>query len=221
MPTIKMLTRGKRTPFSTRQFGWALMAFSAVIIALVAVMPSLRFNSDLSRIPLNTAFVSHFLWLALHAVPSSLALIIGPFQFVPSLRTRWPKAHRYAGRLYLACVIAGSIAAIAATRMSTAGFATQVGFSLLIFGWLYSAYHAYQAARERRFVDHRIWMIRNYAFTFAAVWLRIFLLLGIASRQMGSAIPFDQIYTASAWASILVSSVLAEWFLVPRVRRPA
>lgn len=204
--------------FSTGHVGWSLIAISALAIGLYAVPPYASFDPLLSRIPLNELFTSHMLWLAFHAIPSGLALIIGPFQFLAAMRNRWPKAHRLSGKIYLCCVLLGSVAAISSTIMSTAGFAAQVGFSLLIVGWLYSAYHAYRAARQRRFADHRIWMTRNYALTFAAVLLRVFLLAGIGFKQLVPSIPFDQIYTSSVWGSILVSSLVAEWFIVTRAQ---
>ncbi|WP_157384396.1 DUF2306 domain-containing protein [Nitratireductor soli] len=206
---------------ASRHLGWGLIAIAAIAIGLYAVPPYATFDPLWSRIPLNAAFTAHMLWLSVHAVPSGLALIIGPFQFMPAIRTRWPKAHRLAGKVYLCCVVLGSIAAIASTIMTTAGFAAQVGFSLLIMGWLLSAWHAYRAARQRRFADHRIWMIRNYALTFAAVLLRVFLVAGMGVRQLVPSIPFDQLYTSSLWSAIFVSALVAEWFIVTRARPKA
>lgn len=204
-----------------RPLGWSLVAIPAIGIALYAVPPYAMLDPVLSRIPLNAIFTSHLLWLSLHAVPGGLALILGPFQFLAAVRARWPKAHRLGGKIYLVCILAASAAAIPATIMTTAGFAAQAGFALLIAAWLYSAYQAYRAARQRRFADHRIWMIRNYALTFAAVLLRVFLLAGLALRQADLPISFDQLYIASIWGSIAVSSLAAEWFFVTGARAKA
>ncbi len=51
-------------------------------------------------------------WPVAHFGGGSLALLIGPFQFVPALRRRYSKAHRWMGRLYLAGVLVGSLASI-------------------------------------------------------------------------------------------------------------
>lgn len=217
MTDIRSLNQ-ERPLISNRHPGWSLIAISAIAIGLYAAPPYATFDPLWSRIPLNEVFTSHMLWLSIHAIPSGLALIIGPFQFLPALRDRWPKAHRLTGRVYLCCILLGSIAAISSTVMTTAGFAAQVGFSLLIMGWLFSAWHAYRAARQGRFAHHRLWMIRNYALTFAAVLLRVFLLAGMGARQLVPSIPFDQLYTSSLWSSILVSSLVAEWFIVTRAR---
>lgn len=218
--TMSVTSSSSREPsiLTTRHLRWIMIAVPAIAIGLYAVLPYLAFDPLLSRIPLNELFPSHRLWLSFHAIPSGLALIIGPFQFIPTVRIRWPKAHRIAGRVYLCCILLGSIAAIFSTIMTTAGFAAEIGFSLLILSWLYSAFHAYRAARQRRFADHHVWMIRNYALTFAAVLLRVFLFAGIGLRQLDPSIPFDQIYTSSLWSSLFVSLLVAEWFIVTRAQ---
>lgn len=201
-------------PFLIRRPGWWLIAISAIVTALVFASPYASLSAAMSRIPLNPAYQSHIYWLALHALPSGIALAIGPFQFLATARTRWPAVHRNAGRVYLVCVLMGSIAAVSAAIMTTSGFAAQTGFMLLVAAWLFSGFSAYRSACRRRFAVHRIWMIRNYALTFAAVLLRIFLLAGLALRKVFPGIPFDQIYTTSVWGSILISSLMAEWFVV-------
>jgi uncharacterized membrane protein len=53
-------------------------------------------------------------------------------------------------------------------------------------------------------------MMRSYALTFAAVTLRIYLGLGVPI----AGIPFEQVYTFSAWASWVVNLLVVEWLLV-------
>lgn len=63
---------------------------------------------------------------------------------------------------------------------------------------------------------HRIWMIRNYALSFAAVVLRGLLGLGVALQGSLLWLTFDDIYTTSVWASILVCAVVTEYFIVQK-----
>lgn len=72
--------------------GWAVVSLAAVGVALFSVPPYLL-DAAVSRIPLNPAVVSHFLWIAAHAVLGSLALLLRPVQFLPWARRRFPKAH--------------------------------------------------------------------------------------------------------------------------------
>src|SRR5262245_8817520 len=59
-------------------------------------------------------------WLLVHVGTASLALLIGPFQFWTALRTRIPRLHRWAGRLYVAgCVAAGLSGFVLALGAST------------------------------------------------------------------------------------------------------
>lgn len=218
MSTVRTSDQDHARPVN-RHTGWSFIAISAIAIGLYAVPPYMTFSPQDSRIPLNQLFASHLPWLFLHALPSGIALLIGPFQFLPAIRNRWPKAHRQLGRLYLLCVLAGSCAAISATVMTTAGFHAQMGFGLLVVCWLFSGWQAYRAARQGRIRDHRVWMIRNYALTFAAVLLRVYLLAGIGLMQFVPSISFDELYVATIWGSIATSVLVADWFIVTRTER--
>lgn len=208
-----------------RRWLWGLMAVCALGIAGFAVPPYLTGDPADSALPLNPEVALHYLVLALHAVPGGLAMIIGPFQFSTRLRARYPRVHRAAGRVYLCAVVAASISALFAATFSINGFSVQVAFYLLVAAWLYTATQAYRTIRRGQVALHRVWMIRNYALTFAAVTLRVYLLAGmLLLRPRG--VPLDEIYNASVWASILVNAVVAEYFIVrvsasTRVREPA
>jgi lysylphosphatidylglycerol synthetase-like protein (DUF2156 family) len=203
---------------SSARLAWGLMALSAAGIALLSVPAYVTLDEGLSRIPLNPSFPTHLLWLSLHGVPGGLALLLGPLQFLPGLRRRHPALHRIGGRVYLASVLIGSATGAVAAVMSTSGLAAQSGFLLLSAAWFYSGVRGYVTARARRFGEHRTWMIRNYALTFAAVLLRAFLAAGVAYREVDASLTFDELYTASVWCSIFVSATLAEWFIVPSRR---
>jgi lysylphosphatidylglycerol synthetase-like protein (DUF2156 family) len=201
-----------------------LAALAATGVALGSVPPYLTWDLDANRIPLNAEVTWHFLSIAAHAVPSSLALLIGPVQCLPALRGRRPGLHRSSGKLYLLCVLVGGVTSVAAALASTSGLAAQLGFLLLAAAWLWSGAQAYRTARAGRFDLHRTWMIRNYAFTFAAVLLRAFLFAGILYRDVvnpGTSLAFAGNYTSSVWCSVFMSHVAAEWVLVPRTGRPA
>lgn len=202
---------------------WTLIALAAAGIALIYAIPSyITFNPALNRIPLNDAFPWHYLSVALHGLPGGLVLLIGPFQFVPAIRNRYPALHRVLGRVYLLGVLVSAIISIFAAVASTSGFPDKVGFLLLAAGWLYTGFWAYRTARERQFGLHRIWMIRNYALSFAAVLLRVGIGLGELYMTLNPAttLTFGGVYTASVWGSFLVSYLVAEWLIVQRTLGP-
>ncbi|MFF1277552.1 DUF2306 domain-containing protein [Streptomyces marokkonensis] len=141
-------------------------------------------------------------------------------QFVPAWRNKYRKTHRVLGRVYMVCVVIASVAALFAATFSIDGFPAQIAFYLLTGAWLYSLVQAYRTIRKGQVQLHRIWMIRNYALSFAAVVLRLFLLVGLALRSQYDWLSFEDVYTTSVWGSILVSAGVAEWFVVQRTLKP-
>ncbi|WP_030018994.1 DUF2306 domain-containing protein, partial [Streptomyces monomycini] len=195
---------------------WATLTVSAVAIAGYSVPAYLAGDPTQSRLPLNPDVALHYLTIALHALPAGLVLLLGPVQFVPALRDKYRAMHRIVGRVYMVSVVFASVAAVLAATFSVNGFSAQVAFYLLTAAWLYSLAQAYRTIRRGQVRLHRIWMIRNYALSFAAVVLRVFLVLGLAARSRYEWLTVESVYTTSAWASILVSAGVAEWFIVQR-----
>ncbi|MFF0537169.1 DUF2306 domain-containing protein [Streptomyces coelicoflavus] len=147
-------------------------------------------------------------------------LALGPIQFVPAWRNKYRKMHRVLGRVYMVSMVIASVAAPFAATFSEDGFPAQVGFYILTAAWLYSMVQAYRTIRKGQVQLHRIWMIRNYALSFAAVVLRVFLLIGLALRSQFDWLSFEDVYTTSVWGSILISAGVAEWFIVQRTLKP-
>lgn len=197
---------------------WGVIAALSVVVTLLSFPPYLPFVPNIERLPVDPGFPdTHNLIIALHAVPSGLALLLGPFQFVGPLRRRFPAVHRNVGRAYLICVALGSVTGVAAGIVAATGLRAQVGFLVLVAFWFYSALMAYIAIRRRQIQLHRVWMVRNFALTFAAVWLRIVILVG---QTFFPYVDFAAVYDIAVWSSILCPLVLAEWFIVPRTLRP-
>ncbi len=200
--------------------GWVLVAVAGVGVAAISLPSYLDADPSTTRIPSNPNVPTHQLWVALHAVPASLALAIGPFQFLSRLCRDRPAVHRWSGRVYLVCVLFSALVSIPAALVSTSGVAAQIAFLLLALAWTYSGVMAHRTARARQFQLHRVWMIRDYALSFAAVMLRVFLGIGLLAVQRWEWLTFDAVYTSAAWAGVLVSYVVAEWFIVQRVVEP-
>lgn len=200
--------------------GWSLMAVLAVGIAVYAAGAVAIGGPETSNIPINPDVAAHYLSLVVHALPGGVALLLGPFQFVTALRVRYPLVHRTMGRIYLVAVVLAAVASLFAATFSRSGFSVQVAFYLLAAAWLYTAAQAYRTIRRGEVQLHKIWMVRNYALTFAAVSLRLFLLAGVSQLSAYPSLTFDDVYHASAWASIVVNVFVAEYFIVQRMLAP-
>jgi uncharacterized membrane protein len=199
---------------------WGLLAVSAVGFAVYSAGPALTGDPAASQIPLDPDVPPHWLSLVVHGLPGCLALMTGPFQFVNRLRVRYPRAHRITGRVYMGSVSVGAVAAFFAATFSLSGFSVQVAFYILAAAWIYTLFRAYQTIRRGEVQLHRIWMIRNYSLTFAAVTLRVYLLGGLALREVFPSLTFVDVYHAAAWSSFVVNVLVAEYFIVHRTLQP-
>lgn len=202
------------------RFGLGTMAFLAVGVALY----SLRF-----------AAVPAHVWLAVddgirgvvaraplqalaHMIVAPIALLIGPFQFFPSIRARRPALHRLMGKIYVAaCLIAG-VAALATAPYASGGPVAGIGFGTLAVLWIVTTFGAWRAAVARKLELHKLLMTFSYAMTFGAVTLRLqipfFLMAGFPSYSAAS------VWLAyTSWMPNVI--VVALWKMAAALRAPA
>jgi len=116
-------------------------------------------------------------FLVIHIAMGTIALIIGPFQFIPSLRKKYTNVHRLMGKIYLTAVLIGSLSgaylAIFDNIIRKEEFMFATGILGLASAWFISGAMAFWAIRKRNFVQHREWMVRCYVVTFAFITFRI------------------------------------------------
>jgi uncharacterized membrane protein len=154
-------------------------------------------------------FEAHALGIRAHVFAAVLAVLFGPFQFSSTLRVRWPRIHRWMGRIYLAIGVGiGGLAALYMSYFAWGGITAKLGFACLGTAWLVTGAKAYLCARARDFAGHRRWMIRNFSLTCAAVTLRVYLPL---SLSLGVA--FELAYPVIAWICWVPNVLIAEWIL--------
>ncbi|MDB5417361.1 MAG: hypothetical protein JWP50_780 [Phenylobacterium sp.] len=158
-------------------------------------------------------------WLFVHAGLAGVAMALGPFQFLPRLRLTRPRLHRWIGRTYVFACLTGGSAGLALALGSTAGPIARAGFAALAVTWLITTAMAWRMALHRRFDDHRRWMIRSFALTFAAVTLRLY----VPAAQILGLDPLGS-YRAIAWLCWVPNLIAAELYLArgrARIAQPA
>ncbi len=155
-----------------KNIGWGTMTFLALGIVLVASR-YFTFNPDLFFPQQRAVYLAHQTGILAHIAGGSLALALGPFQFLQRLRARRPQVHRWLGRFYLLGILLGGAAGLYMATFAYAGMITRLGFSALAILWLATGFLAYRTIRAGQVAAHRRWMMRNFALTFAAVTLRL------------------------------------------------
>ena len=154
---------------------------------------------------------SHKWWLVGHLTGGSLALLLGPPQFIPALRRRSLALHRWLGRAYLLAILMGSICALYMARVSNAP-AFGVALMFLDAAWFGTSLTAFIYALRRRISLHREWMIRSYVVTFAFVLFRFQIQKLNLFAQLG---PVDQA-VMNAWAAWVIPLAATEIILQSR-----
>jgi hypothetical protein len=103
--------------------------------------------------------------------------------------------------------VAGFVLALGAST----GPISKAGFGSLAIAWIVTTSLAWRRAMQLRFTEHRAWMIRSFALTFAAVTLRLYLPLAAALS-----INFVDAYRAISFLSWVPNLVAVELYLRSR-----
>jgi hypothetical protein len=147
-----------------------LLFIVAIVFALILTYPYLGLDIKDSRLTVNGNL--QYAVLVAHIFTATVALVLGPLQFVPKIRAR-RRIHRTIGRIYLFVGVVPSAIATVPVAMWSGHLLTQISLTIAAVLWLVTGGLAYRAARRRDFGSHRAWMMRNYALTFLAVTSRI------------------------------------------------
>jgi len=142
----------------------------------------------------------------IHVLLGPLALLSGPWQFLPGFRAKQPDIHRKIGYVYVLSITLSGLAGLLIAPFAETGEVASTGFALLAILWLYTTYEAVKAIRNHQLIEHQRWMYRSYALTLAAVTLRIWLPL---SMILG--ISFTVAYPVIAWLCWVPNLLIALW----------
>jgi len=145
-------------------------------------------------------------WLILHIAGGVTALAVGIVQLWLGLTNRITALHRSLGKVYVAAIALGSIGGfyLAAAIEDHAPFAA--GLFFLCVAWVITTTMGVLAIRRHNRLQHREWMMRSYAVTFAFVTFRIGVDGLIAWRGMA---PGDALMIMS-WACWALPLLLLE-----------
>lgn len=203
---------------------WWLLVIVSLSVMIPFMAPYMTLNPDSSRIEITSRTVQ-FPALVLHIGFAFVAMVSGFVQFIGVIRQRHPKVHRYMGRVYVASVfISGLLALVVIGYVED--FSKAVSFLALTLLWLITCWKGYRTAVHRRFVDHRIWMIRSFGITLVAVCARLmvpvlfltYYVLNGLSIPGGKDMMIERVLNVNIWAGLVVELVLVEWLIVSRYR---
>lgn len=201
-----------------------LLGFVVGALALLGVFLVLERTLSMAEIRASGAmpapdsyewgFARHPLLTLVHILPGLVFMVVGPLQFVPAIRARHLRLHRWCGRLFVASGLLLGITAIAMAIVIGYGGAAETS-AVLLFGtiFLYALVKAFVHIRRRQIAQHREWMIRAFAIGLAVATMRPL----VATMLLLTDLSFNEILGISFWIGFSVHLLVAEvWINLTR-----
>jgi uncharacterized membrane protein len=198
----------------SNKFLWGIFIFFALAVGCYPLIYGFVDMHNKGLLQSKSAELLHNpLWKSFfffHISFGGLALLTGWYQFIQKRRQRYLNLHRWLGRFYVIAVLISGTAGLYIAFYATGGLISILGFGLLALCWLFSDVMGYVAIRKLDVLSHKKWMIRNYALTFAAVTLRVWLPLMMLPFFH---IAFLDAYHVVAWLCWVPNLIAAEMFI--------
>ena len=152
-------------------------------------------------------------WLIAHFTAASCALFLGPLQFIPFIRNRFIKFHRFSGKLYIigSLISAITVFILLATSYSLPGAIPSLGFLAII--WIFTTLMAYFSIRNRNIKLHKEFMIRSYVCGFAFVFIRLLPEINYMTGIFNFIENDTMKYTIYEWICWVYPLIITEFFL--------
>jgi uncharacterized membrane protein len=192
------------------------LAFVGVAVAtrraMVLIKPNAMNASKNPAAGLDEHFAREKALTLLHVIPGMIFMVLGPLQFVRSLRAKHPAVHRWSGRIFLtASAVIGTTGLTMALRGTIGGWDEKS--AILIFGsfFLFALGKALWHAMHREFAKHREWMIRGYAVGLAVATIRPIMASFFALAVLHGRTPQPQnFFGAAFWIGFTAQTMAAE-----------
>jgi uncharacterized membrane protein len=141
-----------------------------------------------------------------------LFMVLGPLQFVRSLRSRYPQVHQWSGRIFLIASAVVGITGLTLAFGKTIGRVDEKA-AIALFGsfFLIALAKALWHALRRQFDQHREWMIRGYAIGLAVATIRPIMGTFFAAALLGGHRPEPkEFFGAAFWIGFTLQMIAAE-----------
>lgn len=159
----------------------------------------------------NQGFAEYRLISVMHFIPGFLFMALGPLQFVPELRQRYPYWHRQAGKVFMASAAVALLSGLVMVVLFPfAGLSEQL--CIFFFGGIYgyALVMAWRSIKQGKVAKHREHMIRVFAIGLGISIIRILVALKFALLPQLS---LQEAFAGIFWLSFGSCWLLAEWWI--------
>ena len=198
---------------------YAKALLNVILLSLLAFFSYLLLKITLQYVPIDydVAFlrikqeyieIVHWRTAFFIHVFTSLAVLVAVFtQFSTYLLQKKPEIHRFIGYVYIIDIVfVTGPAAFVMSLYANGGYTSRIAFTVLSVLWWTTTALAWWRVMQKRFAEHRNFMVRSYALTLSAVTLRLWK-YGIVWAWHLS--PMD-VYRMVAWLGFVPNLIIAE-----------
>lgn len=154
---------------------------------------------------------------AFHVIAAAVMISGGVFQLVPSIRQKWPKLHRWNGRIFMVTALSLAFGGLwlVWVRGSYLNLTGAIGISLNGLLIVVFAIMAWRTAIKKKIAEHRRWALRLFIVANAVWYMRLgYMIWGIGTGGVGIGDNMDGPYDYFlAFGNSLVPLVIMEVYL--------
>jgi uncharacterized membrane protein len=195
----------------TKKISWALFASFAMLIGIfpfVFLIKGMKFGIEETK---DITLYANLFWknsFYAHVIVGGLPLLLGWTQFIPKLRAKYPKVHRFIGKIYVVTFLITALSGFFISFYATGGLIPGLGFGTVALIAFYTTLRAYLDIRKGDVISHQKMMIYSYACCFAAVTFRLWqTLLFLVLNDV------EVIYPIAAWVGWAPNLLVAYWMI--------
>ncbi|MER7763282.1 DUF2306 domain-containing protein [Streptomyces sp. NPDC097619] len=193
---------------------WILPLF---VLSVSYIVYTARPYLDESTAPLmpHEGFSAYYPLLMTHIAFATVALLTSVFQVWGWLRRRFPAVHRWGGRVYvLTTVVAGVLGLVIVPFAPPVG---KLGVAVATMLWLAFTVIGYVKIRQRRYAEHRKFMLYAFAMVMNNFWGSSLVLIG---TKLELSIDPNYYLEAARWIGWVINLMLVQWWLNRTAGRP-
>jgi hypothetical protein len=183
--------------------------FSFKMAELSVPYLSMKHDVDFLKTKYNVYHIDYWrVGFYAHVFTSVFVLFAGAFQFSKYLIFKFPKFHRFLGYSYVLLVLfVSGPGAFAMAIHANGGLPAKASFMLQTIMWFIFTGAAWYYAAKRKLLKHAECMLLSYSLTFAAVTLRV-LVVVLSKLHVDGLRPLDA-YVFVAWMSWVPNMIIA------------
>ena len=158
-------------------------------------------------VALDAGFARHVTLTLIHILPGALFLVLAPLQFVPGIRAKHLRLHRWMGRvLLISGLIIGTSALVMSYTMNIGGPNETAATTLYGILFLICLMQAYRYIRRKEVARHREWMIRAYGIGLGVATTRPIVGMFFAFRRLAP----HEFFGIAFWLGFTITAIAAE-----------